>query len=805
MTGPFRPLRQTLRALVRSPGYSLAAILMLGLGLGLVSYMFTAINAFVLRPLPFPRSEQLVHVELAKLSEGQDSIEVPLADFVDLRREQTSLGGLAAFSTGTVNLGGDPHPERLDGAFVTAEALATIGVRPLHGRTFAAGDDQPGAPAVAVLGFELWRDRFAADPAIVGRTARFNGREAVVVGVMPAGFRFPLAQQIWLPLTLDATRLERAGGTSVEVFGRLPEGRSLAAARAEIRGIVERLAAAHPETNAGLTAVVKPYAEEFVSAEMRRMLFTMFGAVVLVLLIACSNVANLVLARSVGRRRELAIRAALGARRRQLAARIGLESLLLAVAGGALGFALASAAARLTFRIGKASFDWPYWVNFALDWRDFACVAAAALAVTLMAGILPALRALRGDLTAPIRESGGGTVSSGLGRLGRTLVAAQVAFCCVVLTGTGLMVRSVVEVRAVRLGANVDGVLSGRIGLFETSYPTSGDRARFFAALETRLRQLPGVEAATVANSLPATFANGDFFAAEGAEPPAGRPPVVARVATAPGYFAFFRVSIQEGRDFTAHDGGDAAPVAIVNRRLAERFWPGESALGRRLRLGRDATTDPWRTVVGVVGDVQQDEVEDPLRPAVYLPLAQDAPRFVSLAVRAQGSPAALAAAVRQAVADLDRDLPVYWLRTIDEWIDLGRFSVEFLAAIFAAFGAVAFALAAVGLYALLAYAVSQRRREIGVRRALGARDAALAKLVLRQGLGQALAGVGVGVPLALAFGRLLSGELVGISPHDPATLLAVVVALVAVAALASWVPTRRALRLDPVVALRQE
>lgn len=793
------------RSLRKAPGFTVSAVVILAAGLGLCSYMFAAVNAYVLRPLPFANPESLVHLELADLED--DSLEVPALEFLEWRRQAQNVELLGGYYDGTINLSGGERPERFDGAFLTSGVLPALGVQPLHGRLFQPADEVPGAPAVVLLGYNTWRDRYHSDPATIGRAVRVNGHQAVVIGVMPEGFRFPAREEVWVPLVLDPAKLGSAEDPELEVIARLRPGVSAADAQDEATAILKRFDENRPAAALERRAVVKPLAHEYVGKEARAIIFTMLGAVMLVLLIACANVANLILARSAARAQELAIRSALGASRRQLAVQLAVETLLLSVAAGGLAFLLARQGTRWTesAMIGNGGEMLPaYWVRFAVDWRDVAFLAGAATLVTLLAGLLPALRAVSGDLTAPIKSGGGSGRRKG--HLSRGLVAGEIALCTVLLTGTGLMVRSVIELGGAAVGGSTENVLSGRIALFPESYPEPEQRVRLFETLAERATEIPGVTQVTVASALPGTFSGGDFYAVEGASAPEpGREPRAGWVAMAPNYLAMFEIPVLQGRGFTDGDRRDAAPVVIVNREFAAKVWPQGDPVGQRLKLGRGDEAEDWRTVIGVIPDIVHGQLDDGLRPTVYVPLAQSEVRFASIALRGDVRAQTLAEPLRAVVSAVDADLPVYFLRTLDEWVAIGRFEDDFLALLFAIFGVVGVLLAAAGLYAVIAYSVSQKTREIGVRRALGAPDAGILRWVLRQGFVQAALGIGIGLPVSLGFGRLIADQLYQVSPFDPLTFAGVILLVVAVALLATMVPARRALGVAPNTALRYD
>lgn len=803
-----RELRSALRSLARQPGHAVLATAILACGLGLTMYMFGAIEAYVLRPLPYHDSSHLYHVEYQRLKSPMGTLGVPMDDYLDLRDRQTSFKKLAAFRQGTVNLSGTARPERYDGVFVTSTAFDVIGATPALGRGFVASDCEPGAAPVVIIGHQVWLDRFAGDPGVIGSGTRVNSRAATIVGVMPKGFYFPVREQIWVPLTLDVTGTARGAGYRLDVIGRLWEGVSPAAARAELTTITAELASLYPETNSDLVPTVKTYAEEYVDQGTRTTLYTMFATVLLVLLVACANVANLTLVRTNGRRRELAIRSALGAGRLRLMLQVLTECLVISVAAAAVAVWLSTWGGKLTMAIIRSQENAPpTWVEISLRWPHFAFALAAALVTTVLAGALPALRASATDVNDSLRAGGRGLAGTPLGRLSRMLVVGEIGLACVVLVCAGLMVRSLVKLDARDLGADTASILTGRIGLFEGDYPDAADRSAFLTRLEARLGELPGVEAATLSTSLPGTMVNATYYTVEGRDVETGkRPPWTTYAAVSPSYLETFGIPVREGRGLTAADDARASQVVVVNSLMAKAVAEGGRAVGTRLRLGRPDDPDAVTvTIVGIVPDVNQDEVDEPLAPTIYRPIAQAPPRFVSLALRTTGDPMAQAEALRLAVNALDPNLPIYWVRTLDEWIDQGRFYARLLASLFAIFAAIGLLLAAAGLYAVLAYEVSQRGAEIGVRRALGATNERIVKLLLERGVLQLSVGLGIGIAIAVPFARLLSGELFGVAPWDPATFAVVVATIAAVALLAAVAPARRALSVDPADTLRWE
>lgn len=805
-----RTLRTSIRSLGRNPGLSVVSVVALTLGIGLTTAMYSIVQG-ALRDLPFKEAERLMHLERNKPSEDVDSMEVTLHDFLDWREQQSSFEGLSAFYTGTANLAtGEGRPERYDGAFMSADAFEMLGAEAAVGRTFQDGEDRPGAAPVAVLGHHVWRTRFRADPEVVGTTVRINGEPTTVVGVMPEGFRFPVLQDLWLPLRLDPAAIERGEGTTLEVFGRLAPGVTLDAARTEMAGIARRLAQAYPETNEGVGAVVKPYTEEFIGDEEVGLLYTMLVGVMGVLLIACANVANLLLARTAMRSREVAVRSALGAGRLRVVLAVLSEALVLSVAGAVLGLALAAVGVKAFDRVIQGT-EPPYWLEFGIDLRVGAFVVGLTLLATLLSGLLPALQASGRKVGEVLRDETRGSSSFRLGRLARGLVVAEIAIACGLLVATGLMVKSVLQLRGMDYGFSTERVFTARIGLFEEDYPTPEERVRFFEALGERLSRQTAVRASGLGTSLPGLGAPRTRFAVAGKSYGEDRDlPFAREVTVSPGFLEAFEVRPVAGRLFGPQDRRDSQPVALVNRPFAERHFPGEDPIGRRIRLGTaldgEEPAQPWRTIVGVVPDTYMGGADDNDDPeGIYVPLSQSDARFVSIAAATEGDPMALTPAVREAVASLDPYLPIYWVRTMQEAIDRMMWFVDVFGVIFAIFGLAGLFLATVGLYGVMAFSVQRRTREVGVRMALGAGGSRILGLVLRQGATQLALGTFLGLGLALGLARGIQLILFRVEPWDPGIFATIAAVLILTGLTAALVPARRAVAVDPVAALRQE
>ena len=800
-------LRFGVRLLLKSPAVTAVSVLALTLGIGLTATMFSIVYGALLRGLPFEQPERLLHLEGNNLARDIQSMEVSIHDYTDWRAQQRSFEDIAAFYTGTVNLSGTERAERYDGAFITANAFDLLRVRPILGRTFREGEDAPGAEPVIVIGHTLWQSRYAGSPSVIGQTVRVNGAPATIVGVMPEKFEFPLSQDVWVPLRLDPVQLKRGEGQTLEVFGRLRDGGSADAAVAELNGIARRLALEHPATNEGVGVSIKPYTEEYIGDEPRTLLLTMLGAVFFVLLIACANVANLLLSRAAMRSKEVGIRTALGASRGRVIRQFLAEAFLLSAAGATLGLGVASLGVRL-FNDAIAGTNPPFWIDIRLDWGVLLFVIAVAFVSSLISGAIPAIQASRADVNEILKDESRGSSSFRIGRLSKALVMFEIALSCGLLVGAGLMIKSVAQLRSVDFGFSVDDVFTARVGLFETDYPDDASRIRFAEELASRVASLPGVEAAAITSNLPGMGSGRSQFAVDGVAYAEDRDyPLARRIVISPAFFETFRVRPLQGRTFRLEDRDGGPPTAIVNQSFARKHFGGESALARRIRLGGAESTQPWATIVGVVPDMYAGGLGEGNRTpeAIYLPVSQQALRFMSITARTRGNPGDLSPRVREAVSAIDPDLPIYFVRSLREAIDQTTWFYRVFGTIFMLFGIVALFLAAIGLYAVMAFSVSRRTREVGVRMALGAQGRDVVRLIFRQGALQIAVGMAIGLALAAGVSRLLTIVLFEVQPRDPAIFAGVVLVLSTVGLVACFVPARRATRIDPMIALRQE
>ncbi len=813
MTSLVRDLRFGFRMLAKTPGHTLAAVLTLALGIGLSAAMFSIVYGAVIRGLPFERSDRLMHVENNNPSREQPSLEVYQQDFLVYRERQKSFEDLAAFYEGTVNLSGDERPERYEGAFITSNFLDLLKVKPLLGRGFQPGEDTPGAEPVVLLGWGVWQTRYDGDPKVIGRPVRVNGEAGTIVGVLPQGFGFPVDQEVWTPLRQDPLKMPRGKGETLEVFGRLRDGVSLEQARAELHGITQALAREFPQTNEGRGAVVKPYTEEYVGEQAAKLLYIMLGACLFVLLLACSNVASLMMARASKRTREIAIRSALGAARLRLVGQLLTESLLLSLGGALLGVLLAWLGVRL-FNAAIVEVKPPFWVHIAIDPAALLFTLGAAMLAGLVSGLVPAFQASRTDVNEVLKDEGRGSSSLRMGSFARGVVIFELAISCVLLIGAGLMIQNVLKMGN-RVEVETGNVLTARIALFESMYPEEAARARFFDDLLTRLREDPEVQAAAISTYLPGRGAGRSPFELEGAVYPKQEDHPWAHIArVSPGLFESLGAKVIQGRDFNQQDRLDSLPVVIVNRSFARKHWPGQDPVGRRIRVASEtpdapgSEPEPWRTVIGVVPDLGMVRLDDdnPQPQGFYIPASQDCPAFASLVVRTRNpDPLTLSERVRGHVTALNRDLPIYFIFSLEQVVAQAGFFSRLFATLFSIFGVAALVLASVGIYGVIAFSVQQRTQEIGIRMALGAQQGNVLGMIVRQGMVQLAFGLGMGVLAAWFVSKLLGNFLVDVKPHDPPTFFVVCLVLAAVALLASWVPAQRASRTDPLVAIRYD
>ncbi len=785
---------------------SAAIVLTLGLGIGANTTVFSLVNAILRKPLPFPGGERLVTVASTIPAKGRNSEPFSLPDYRDFRAEAKSFEALEAYFPEAIRITEKANPaESYAGARITPAMFGMLRVQPAVGRLFTEEDAKPAAPGVMLIGYSVWRDRYASDPAILGRTVRGNGIPVTIVGVMPEGLKFPVNENLWLPLK-PTPRLERRDDRRLLFVGMHRQGLGLEQVHADLDVIARRLEREYPDSNKGHGVNVRTFHETFNGGDIRMVFLLMLGAVGFVLLIGCANVANMLLSRAMARSREISIRRALGAGSWRVLRQLLVESVMLSLAGGLVGLALAVWGIK-GFTFAVTSFPKPYWVDFSMDYVVLGYFSAVSIAAGILFGLAPALRASRGDLHEALKEGSRGSEGVRGGLLSSVLVIVQFTLAVVLLTGAGLLMRSLVEHQNTYRGIPAEKILSMNLGLPEQKYPTSEERQRFLERLLPRLESLPGVEGAAIVSLLPGSGGYRWEFEAEGQPVTgSGKRPEAVGVEMSKDYFRLLNISLLRGRMFEDSDGLAGKEAAIVSQRLASRFFPNQDAVGRRIRVFTDNQAGPWITIAGVCPDMWQgdpDEFNNEM--TVFIPYRQLGETRVSMVIRASVPLTALTTAVRKEVQAVDEDMPLLRVMPLNEYFQLRRWRYRVFGTVFAIFAAIALAMAAIGVYAVMAQAIARRTREIGIRMALGAGRHEVIRLML--GIGMLQAGLGTALGLLAAYGvcRLMSGLLFHISATDAPTFAAVTAVLATAGLLACLLPARRAASLDPVKALRYE
>ena len=806
-------LRFGARLLARHPGFTAVAVITLALGIGANAAIFSVVNAVLLRPLPWADPGRAVMI-WSKWT-AFDKTWVATGEVVDYRRRARTLREVAAWGEGQVNLTGSGDPERVAAASVTANTFSVLGVSPAIGRVFSSTEDLPKGPNVVVLGYALWSRRYSADPSIVGRSIQIDGRPYEVVGIMPAGFLLPTdyqnpqPSQLWVPQQFDPTSMDH-GSHGLFAAARLQEGATVAQAAEELHGIAQAMTREGLYPAAMRFDTVTLSLEEEVVGGVRRSIWLLFGAVGFLLLIACANVANLLLARAEARQREIAVRAALGAGGRRMVRQLLTESLLLTSLSAIVGLALAGAGVRLLAWWNPASI--PRIAGVTVDLRVAVFTIAMALVTSVVFGLAPALRALRAGLVESLKD-GSQSASSGSARqrFRNTLVVLEMALAVVLLVGAGLMLRSLWALQSTPLGLQPSNVLTMRVALPAESYRSPEEVVGFYQRLMERVKQLPGVASAGAARSLPLGSTIGDYgLTVEGFVPPPGTRPKGDWQIVTDGYLDAMGERVVRGRGFTPADTSEGMLVALVNEELVRRYFPGRDAIGGRMQIGGGGPR-PWVTIVGIVANVRHNGLTDPVKEKFYIPHTQwhkstgNAIRGMNLVIKSSSSPSALTSPVRDAIRALDPNLPIADVRTMEEVVSATLSTPRFTGVLLGMFALLAVVLSAIGIYGVLSYLVSRRTREIGIRMAIGAGRGQVLRMVLGSGLSLSLTGAGIGLVLAVGVGRLMRSVLHDVAPNDPATFLFVAVTLPAIALLASAVPAWRATRVDPIVALKTE
>jgi putative ABC transport system permease protein len=796
-------LRYGVRLMRRTPGFAAAAILTIALGIGATTAMFSVVYGVLLKPLPYGEPDRLVNYWSTAPKRGLPRAFVGMANVYDLRARNHVFEDIAALrAVANFNLTGQGEPERLNGSRVSANLFPVLRVTPLIGRTFTEDEDEIGHEQVALLGYGLWQRRFGGDPSIVGRAIALNGVPHVVVGVMRRDFAYPTREfEIYTPLTFDPEELVNRMNYSYLAVARLKPGVTVEQAQAEVSTLAAQIEIEHPKENEGIGAAIVPMLDDTVAA-VRTPLYVLLAAVGAILLIGCANLANLLLARALGRQRELAVRAALGAARGRLVRQSVTELLPILAVGGALGVLAASWAVDALVPLLPA--DLPRVENVGLHLPVLAVSAATLAAIAVFAGLWPALEAARGGLAASVADlSRSSTGSPRRARMRDILVVAQIAATLWLVVGASLLARSFAELKQVNPGFSAERVYTLHLAIPRAKYPKDRDVAAFCERIVDRVRALPGVVAAGLVNRLPlAGGAQTGQVEFEGIDPKSTLGNVDFRTVT-PDYFRTLSIPLVTGRGFTDADTEGAQPVAIIDERLAKTVLAGSDPVGRRVRI--PVPNFPWLTVVGVVGHIRHDRVDEDVRPQVYFNYKQRAQDRMALAVRTQGDPSAFGASLVAAIREVDADQPVYDARTLEAVVDRSLAQRWLQAALLAAFATIAVVLASIGVYGVIAYAVGQRSREFGIRLALGARRSEIVGLVLRRGAVLFAGGAAIGLAAAAASARVFGSLLFNVNAFDLVSFGAATAILFAVALAACGLPARRAAGVDPSVALRTE
>ncbi len=802
----WQDLRFGARMLAKQPGFTLIAVLTLGLGIGANTAIFSVVNALVLRPLPYAESERLV--QLAERTREGERHTISYPNFADWRARAQSFEGMAATCTQSFNLIGEDKAARLNGRVVNENFFQLLGVGPQLGRLFTEADDRYGAPRTVVLGHGFWQQRFGGEADVIGKTLLLTGETYTVIGVLPPGFEYFEASDVYIPISLflapDSGFADRgsSAGDSYAV-ARLKPGVTLEQATSEMAALGAQLAQEYPKVNEGKSAQAEAL-QDVMSESVKQSLWVLLGAVGFTLLIACVNVANLLLVRAAERQKELAVRLALGAGRGRIVRQLLSESLLIAFLGGACGLLVG----RLMLQglLSLAPTEIPYLSRVGLDQTVLLFTIGVAGLTSLFFGLLPALQASKPELQTALKE--GGRLTTGASREGmrKTLLIAEVSLSLVLLVGAGLLVRSMVNLLHVDLGFNADNLLTLRMNLQGGKYNPQTALV-FYDECLARVRAVPGVQSATLAHSLPINGSNWNsvFMVSDKPVPTRADLPESDYLRVNVNYFETMEIRLLQGRLFSTADTPQSAPVVVINETLARRIWPGEDPIGKRIKQGFPEDDSPWREVIGVVGDVKMNGAERPTSLQTYVLFSQMPGVSLGLIVRTQGKPLAIASSVEQTIHSIDKDMPVFAIRTMDQMLGNSLAGRRLTLVLLASFAALALVLASIGIYGVITYGVRQRRHEFGIRLALGAQARDVLKLVLSQGLKLALMGIAIGLAAAFVLTRWMESLLFDVRPADALTYGVIAVGLLLVALLACWIPARQATKVDPLTALRQE
>lgn len=799
-------LRYSARMLFKRPGFALIAVLTLSLGIAVNTTIFSYVNLVMYRLLNFTEPEHVAFVWAASSSGGSEN-PASIPDYLDWRAQAQSFTRLAAARGATRTLTGSGTPERISSAQITADFFQVLGISPVQGRAFLPDEDRPGKPGVALLGYQFWQKHFGGDPGVMNRTLTLDDRSVTVIGIMPADFRFIVEGDVWEPLVPDTQKADR-NQRSLNVFGRLRPGVTLAQADAEMKSISARLAEQYPDTNAGWSSHILSAQDTLWGPQGKAAFTLLMGVVFAVLLIACANIASLQLANAAARQKEVAIRLALGAGRWRLMRQLLTENLLLALAGGAFGLLLAVWGMSLVEARYGASLE--LLGEARIDARVLAYTVTLSLVSALFCGLVPALQAARAEMRETLQEGGrGGSGSRRTNRFRSALVVSEMAMALTLLVVAGLMIRTIITFQQIEPGFDTGNLLTMRVSLPERDYATGPQRQEFFAQTLAQIAAQPGIRSVGAITRLPLA---GDSRNARRSIALEGRAiadvndkPWVVDLVISPDYFAAIGIPLQTGRGFSSRDRADAPRVAVISRTMANKYWLHEDPLGKRFRFENSTGTEDWISVVGVAGDVRNDDVDAPPLPQVYLPHAQSPVGDMSLIVRTKDAPLGQVSAIRRSLATVDQKLPIYAITTMEKLLFDDLAGVRIIVELLFAFAGLALLLSAVGIYGVMSNAVARRTGEIGIRMALGAQRVNILRLVLGQGVRLLLLGVTLGLIMALALAQAMRSLLYGVSPTDPLTFIGVAALLAMTGLIACLIPALRATKVDPLVALRYE
>ena len=807
------------RSFMAAPGLFGLAILAMALGLASTTFMYSAGSNYLVA-LPMENPANVIHLGFIDRSNGNTNTRDSLIpEYLEFKEQLTGVEGLGAFRSRTINVSGGQLPHRYDGAEISASAFRLVGSSPLMGRVIEEADMIHGAEPVVVIGFDVWQQRYQSDKEIIGKQIRVNGTPSTVIAVMKPDFRYPRNEEVWIPLNrYYAETTSRNSTNSVEVIGRLKPGTTLDNLQDEARVIVSRMAETYPEMYENWTSYVQTYSQEFVGQTASQVIYTLFATSVMVLLIACANVANLFLALGTRRKREQAIQAALGASRSRLILRALLESFIVCGFGGVIGLVGGIYVSQITgFIIVSSDPNIPFWIaqvlskGFEFNTQNIQAILygfGAMVFATLVAGIVPAIRMSRPDINVVLKANETAAASGTHNRFSRWLVISEIALACALLIGASLLLRSSSNLHNLEIGVSSEKVMTSRVGLFDNQYQSDEEKVQYYKSLKAELLKQPGIERVGITATLPGTNAPWFYFSKFGSSYQRDTDhPVAKRVIMSAEMDEIYNTSLLQGRMFDERDTLDSQPVALISESMANKFWPDGDAIGQQIRMGASKSERPWRTVIGIMPYINYQGANRPdsMRYTVYEPIEQSPAQYISVVIKTADHEEKYKPVIAQAVNKINPDQPVYWQRSLTDWIKINQFYSHLQTKIMGVFAIIALVLASVGIYGVLAYSISQRTREFGIRRAMGADEKNVMITVFKQGLLQLLIGTSIGLVMAVALAKAVESQLVSVSAFDIFSFISVPIALAVITIIASWLPARKAALVQPMMALRYE